>query len=203
MLCVHWRKMDRTVSPPQFWPLQRMWAWVRDFRWQRTKFLARKCVWCAWGFFMSLLLFPVWEGCERVAGVALQCHPPLCVCVHVSSDCTGWSSGWPWNSPVKESPVTETCAGFWQRWGEWVDLGEKHATRGLSSILFLCEHTTCCLQWFPLSKSPTVLQRAPTCMALHFRRLEGCHFAVLCPASLATSGKSPFLYEVSSLVKWG
>lgn len=37
--------------------------------------------WCAWGFFMALLLFPSWEGYERMGGVVLQCHLPLCVCV--------------------------------------------------------------------------------------------------------------------------
>lgn len=37
------------------------------------------CVRCAWGFFMSLPLCPSWEGCERVGGVALQRHLPLCV----------------------------------------------------------------------------------------------------------------------------
>lgn len=37
---------------------------------------------CVCVCFMSLLLFPSWEGYERVGGVALWCHLPLCVCVH-------------------------------------------------------------------------------------------------------------------------
>ncbi|XP_009989197.1 PREDICTED: dual specificity protein phosphatase 22 [Tauraco erythrolophus] len=40
-----------------------------------NKIIGQKtCVRCAWGFFMSLLLFPSWEGYGRVRGVALQRH---------------------------------------------------------------------------------------------------------------------------------